>query len=112
MGCSSFPSFSHLSSEAFRNVAIHYRMAHDFVAPPKVYVINPIFGGSGKPITHQLAQRLVGRLGNTRERVPLYQLVDRIVAYYVQHHPSMLQRRREAVGLLAAEYGADASGTG
>ena len=44
--------------------------------------------------------------------LPLYQLVDRIVAYYVQHHPSMLQQRLEAVGLLAAEYGADAAGTG
>ena len=43
--------------------------------------------------------------------LPLYQLVDRIVAYYVQHHPSMLQQRLEAVRLLAAEYSADAAST-
>jgi hypothetical protein len=42
---------------------------------------------------------------------PLYQLVDWIVAYYVQHHPSLLEKRLEEVRLLAVEYGADAAGT-
>ena len=42
---------------------------------------------------------------------PLYKLVDGIVAYYVEHHPSMLQQRLEAVGLLAAEFGADTGTT-
>lgn len=41
----------------------------------------------------------------TLRGLPLYQLVDEIVAYYVQHHPSMLQQRLEEVRLLAAEYG-------
>ena len=43
--------------------------------------------------------------------LPLYQLVDLIVAYYFQHHPDMLQQRLEAVRLLAAEYSADAAST-
>jgi hypothetical protein len=43
--------------------------------------------------------------------LPLYQLVDLIVAHYFQHHPSMFQQRLEAVGLLAAEYGVDVAGT-
>jgi hypothetical protein len=38
---------------------------------------------------------------------PLYEWVNRMVAYYVQHHPSMLEKRLEEVRLLAAEYGAN-----
>jgi hypothetical protein len=30
-----------------------------------------------------------------------------MVAYYVQHHPSMLEKRLEEVRLLAEEYGAN-----
>ena len=38
---------------------------------------------------------------------PIYRWVDRMVAYYVEHHPSMLEMRLEEVRLLAAEYGAN-----
>ena len=39
--------------------------------------------------------------------LPIYELINRIVTYYVENHPSMLQRRLEEVRLLAAEYGAN-----
>lgn len=37
---------------------------------------------------------------------PLYEWVNRIVAYYVQHHPRMREWRLEEGRLLAEEYGA------
>ncbi len=43
--------------------------------------------------------------------LPLYQLVDQIVTYYVLNHPSMLQQALEALGRSAEEYGGGASGT-
>ena len=38
---------------------------------------------------------------------PLYEWVNRMVAYYVQYHPSMLEERLEEGRLLVAEYGAN-----
>ena len=43
----------------------------------------------------------------TQTDEPLYEWVNRIVAYYVQYHPSMLEERQEEARLLAAEYGAN-----
>ena len=37
----------------------------------------------------------------------IYELINRMVMYYVENHPSMIQRRLEEVRLLAAEYGAN-----
>ena len=36
---------------------------------------------------------------------PLYEWVNRMVAYYVEYHPSMLEERLEEAQLLTAEYG-------
>jgi hypothetical protein len=39
-------------------------------------------------------------------RLPIYELINRIVVYYVENHPSMLQMRLEEVRRLIEEYGA------
>jgi hypothetical protein len=36
----------------------------------------------------------------------IYELINRIVVYYVENHPSMLQMRLEEVRRLVGEYGA------
>lgn len=36
----------------------------------------------------------------------IYELINRIVVYYVENHPSMLQMRLEEVQRLVEEYGA------
>ena len=38
-------------------------------------------------------------------RLPIYELINQIVAYYVENHPSMLQMRLEEVRRLVEEYG-------
>jgi hypothetical protein len=42
----------------------------------------------------------------TLTRLPIYELINRIVVYYVENHPSMLQMRLEEVRRLVEEYGA------
>ena len=36
--------------------------------------------------------------------LPIYELINRIVVYYVEHHPSLLQIRLEEVRRLVEEY--------
>jgi hypothetical protein len=38
--------------------------------------------------------------------LPIYELINRIVVYYVEKHPSLLQMRLEEVRRLVEEYGA------
>ena len=39
-------------------------------------------------------------------RLPIYELINRIVVYYVENHPSMLEMRLEEVRRLVEEYSA------
>jgi hypothetical protein len=38
--------------------------------------------------------------------LPIYELINRVVVYYVENHPSLLQMRLEEVRRLVEEYGA------
>jgi hypothetical protein len=38
--------------------------------------------------------------------LPIYELINRMVMYYIENHPIMLQMRQEEVRRLVEEYGA------
>jgi len=56
-------------------------------------------------LKYETAQSLYGF--KARTGLPLYRLVDWIVAYYAENDPDMFRQRHEAVERLAAEYSAD-----